>query len=143
MEKASQGQKGEGKLYAVVVEETEQRNLDYCMMIGQDLVKYLDSDVKEIARDVLCASEYEGKKAYMLGNFDDKERQGYYKKRKKVQCLYLGETNRQNWRLRFRHGMVPVRDDVPGVSDQPPQFGRILVLPRSVGHQKQKGQEST
>ena len=66
MEKVSQGQKGEGKRYDVVVEEMERRNLDYCMMIGQDLVKYFNSDVKEIARDVLCASEYEGKKAYML-----------------------------------------------------------------------------
>ena len=88
----------------------------------QGSVKYADSEVKGIARDVLCASEYEGRKAYMLGNCDDKEFHGYYKKKKEVRCLYLGETNRQNWRLGFRHGMLPVKDVVPGVSDQQPQF---------------------
>ena len=54
---------------------------------------------------------------------------------------YLGETNHQNWRLGFRHGMVPGGDE-PGVSGQP-QFVRMLVLPRFVGHQNQMEQEST
>ena len=114
------------------------------MMIRQGLVKNYDSDVKELARDALCVMEYDGKKAYMPGNCGDKELREDCMKKEKVRYLYLDETNHQNWRLKFRHGMgVPVKGDEPGVSDRLPQFVRMLVLPRSVGHRNQMGQEST
>ena len=104
----------------------------------QDLVKDEDFEVTEIVRDALCVLEYEEMKAYMPGNYDDKELQEDYKQKKKVRYSYLGETNHQNWRLGFRHGMVPGSDE-PGVSGQP-QFVRMLVLPRFVGHQNQMEQ---
>ena len=45
----------------------------------QDLVKDGDSEVTGIVRDALCVLEYEEMKAYMPGNYDDKELQGDYK----------------------------------------------------------------